>query len=157
MIRLPLIALALLSLSCAVTAQRGWRNRNVEPPALKNFYYETWEYDSLHAASGQASFSIYLPKEHDFAKNKDRKYPWILWLPGFGGPDDFQTRGGAATLDKLRSEEQIPDVALVIFRAPGGRGVVANGLGCKASQKHHCLGTFTHHTKQSVTYAVVQQ
>ncbi|MDA7936480.1 alpha/beta hydrolase-fold protein [bacterium] len=122
MIRLTLIALALLSLPCVATAQRGWRNRNVEPPALKNFNYETWEYDSRHAASGQASFSIYLPKEHDFAKNKDRKYPWILWLPGFGGPDDFQTRGGAATLDKLRSEEQIPDVALVIFRAPGGRG-----------------------------------
>ena len=122
MIRLLLIVLAFLSLSSVATAQRGRRNRNVEPPALKNFYYETWQYDSRHAASGQASFSIYLPKEHDFAKNKDRKYPWILWLPGFGGPDDFQTRGGAATLDALRSEGQIPDLALVIFRAPGGRG-----------------------------------
>ncbi len=120
--RLPLIALAALSLISTAEAQRGGARRNAEPPELKHFNYETWEFDSKHAARGQASYSIYLPKEHDFAKNKDRKFPWILWLPGFGGPDDFQGRGGATTLDLLRDESKIPELALVVFRAPGGRG-----------------------------------
>lgn len=122
MLRLPLIALAALSLITTADAQRRGARRNSEPPALKHFNYETWEFDSKHAAQGQASYSIYLPKEHDFAKNKDRKFPWILWLPGFGGPDDFQGRGGATTLDRLREQSNIPELALVVFRAPGGRG-----------------------------------
>ncbi len=120
--RLPLIALAALSLITTAAAQRGGGRRNAEPPQLKHFNYETWEFDSKDAASGQASYSIYLPKEHDYAKNKDRKFPWILWLPGFGGPDDFQSRGGATTLDRLREQGKIPELALVVFRAPGGRG-----------------------------------
>lgn len=120
--RLPLLALAALSLISTAEAQRGGFRRNVEPPQLEHFNYETWEFDSEHAARGQASFSIYLPKEHDYAKNKDRKFPWILWLPGFGGPDDFQGRGGASTLDRLRGAGKIPELALVVFRAPGGRG-----------------------------------
>ncbi|MGK0204980.1 MAG: enterochelin esterase-like enzyme [Planctomycetota bacterium] len=122
MFRLPLIALAALSLITTAEAQRGGAGRNAEPPVLKHFNYETWEFDSQHAARGQASYSIYLPKQHDYTKNKDRKFPWILWLPGFGGPDDFQGRGGATTLDRLREQSKIPELALVVFRAPGGRG-----------------------------------
>ena len=120
--RIPLIALAALVFVSAADAQRRGSRRRAAPPEMAHFHYETWDFDSQHAASGQASYSIYLPKAHDYAQNKDRKFPWILWLPGFGGPDDFQGRGGAETLDRLREENKIPELALVVFRAPGGRG-----------------------------------
>ena len=124
MYRLTIAALCLLT---TAGAQRGGR-RNVEPPALKHFHFEAWDFDTDKAQSGQASYFIYLPKTHDFAANKDRKFPWILWLPGFGGPNDFQGRGGAATLDRLREQGKIPELALVVFRPPGrGRSTYMNG------------------------------
>jgi len=127
MSRLPLAALAALSLLASLQAQRGGR-RNVEPPKLNNFHFESCDFNTLKAAGGEASFYIYLPKGHDYPANKDRLYPWVLWLPGFGGPDDFQSRGGAKTLDRLRDEDLIPDLALVVFRPPGrGRTTYMNG------------------------------
>ncbi|MFN3240259.1 MAG: alpha/beta hydrolase [Planctomycetota bacterium] len=117
---LPTVGVAAaLALSAApLSAQFGRRS---EPPKLEHFYYDNWTFDSEHAAGGEVRYSIYLPKEHDHEKNKDRKFPWILWCPGFGGPDDFQTRGGASTLDRLRGADKIPELALVVFRAPGRR------------------------------------
>ena len=103
--RIPLIALAALVFVSAADAQRRGSRRRAAPPEMAHFHYETWDFDSQHAASGQASYSIYLPKAHDYAQNKDRKFPWILWLPGFGGPDDFQGRGGA----ELGPGKPLPD------------------------------------------------
>ena len=120
--RLPIVAIAAISLLSTAHAQFGGGSRNVEPPKLKHFYFESWDFDSNHAASGEGIFYIYLPTAHDHAVNKDKRYPWILWLPGFGGPDDFQSRGGATTLDRMRDEGKIPECALVVFRPPGGRG-----------------------------------
>lgn len=110
---------ALGAVLAALPAQFGRRNQ--EPPKLEHFYFDSWDFDTEHARGGEASYFIYLPKEHDHAKNKDRTFPWVLWCPGFGGPNDFQTRGGAATLDRLRGENKIPELALVVFRAPGRR------------------------------------
>jgi enterochelin esterase-like enzyme len=127
MFRLTLALLATLSLLTTVLAQRGGR-RNVEPPQLKHFNFEAWDFDTDKARNGEASYYIYLPKTHDHAVNKNRKFPWILWLPGFGGPNDFQGRGGAETLDRMRAQKKLPELALVVFRAPGrGRSTYMNG------------------------------
>ncbi|MCK5940531.1 MAG: hypothetical protein KAI24_01075, partial [Planctomycetes bacterium] len=109
------IAIATSPASC----QSGRRGQ--EPPQLEHFHFESWDFDSQYARGGEASYYIYLPKEHDHEKNADRKFPWVLWCPGFGGPGDFQSRGGARTLDQLRAEGKIPELALVVFRAPGRR------------------------------------
>jgi len=111
-------AAALLSLCVNPLAAQ----RRTEPPKLQNLHFETWQLRTEHAADGEAAFSIYLPKGYDYEANKEKSYPWILWLPGFGGPDDFQTRGGAQVLDQLRGDGAIPELALVVFRAPGRRG-----------------------------------
>lgn len=108
-----------LCLLTALPAQFG--RRDAEPPQLEHFRYENWDFDTERSATGSASYSIYLPKEHDHDKNANRRFPWIIWCPGFGGPEDFQSRGGAATLDRLRGEDAIPELALVVFRAPGRR------------------------------------
>jgi len=127
MSRFCLVALAALCLLTTASAQRGGR-RAAAPPELKHFHFEAWDFDTDKARAGEASYFIYLPKTHDYAVNKDRKFPWILWLPGFGGPNDFQTRGGAQTLDRLRDQEKLPELALVIFRPPGrGRSTYMNG------------------------------
>ena len=116
------LAAALTGAMCAPTATAQFGRGGSQPPKLEHFYFESEDFDAPHARGGEASYYIYLPKEHDYEKNRDRKFPWILWCPGFGGPGDFQTRGGASTLDRLRGEGKIPELALVVFRAPGRRG-----------------------------------
>lgn len=116
-----LVAAALVAALSASSANAQFGRRQQQPPPLEHFYFESWDFDAPSARGGEASYYIYLPKKHDHAESADRKYPWILWCPGFGGPGDFQTRGGAETLDRLRGEGAIPELALVVFRAPGRR------------------------------------
>jgi len=128
---------ALAAVLSALPAQRG--RREPQPPKLEHFYFDSWDFETEHARGGEASYFIYLPKEHDHAKNKDRKFPWILWCPGFGGPGDFQSRGGAATLDRLRGENKIPELALVVFRAPGRRSRTTYMNGEAAGDIEHVI------------------
>lgn len=122
MICQPFVAAALAATLIAAPAVTQFGRREPQPPALQHFYFDSWDFDAPHAQGGVASYYIYLPREHDHEKNKDRKFPWVLWCPGFGGPEDFQSRGGASTLDRLRGEGKIPELALVVFRPPGRRG-----------------------------------
>lgn len=117
----PLVPAALAVALAAAPAAAQFGRGAQQPPPLKHFYFDSWDYDAPHARDGEARYFIYLPKTHDHEASRDRKYPWILWCPGFGGPDDFQGRGGAETLDRLREEGAIPELALVVFRAPGRR------------------------------------
>jgi len=121
--QLTRILCAAIAASLAATpASAQFGRREQRPPKLEHFYFESWDFEASHAASGEASYYIYLPKAHDHAESKNREFPWVLWCPGFGGPGDFQSRGGAATLDRLRAEDVIPELALVVFRPPGRRG-----------------------------------
>lgn len=109
-------AFLLLSL---LPAQQG-RERQ-QAPKLTNYTLVEGTLQSEKVRQGEAGYFIYLPKGHGDEANKEKQYPWILWLPGFGGPFDFQGRGGAEVLDRLRGESKIPECALVVFRAPGRR------------------------------------
>lgn len=112
---------ASMLLLAALPAQRrgDGGGRSQEPPKLENFTFESGTLTSDKVKDGEAGYFVYLPKGHADEANKDKQYPWVLWLPGFGGPTDFQGRGGAEVLDKLRGENKIPELALVVFRAPG--------------------------------------
>ena len=115
-------AAVLLSLLVTGLPAQGDRGRaRSEPPTLVNFTMVEGDVKSDAVRQGDAGYFLYLPKGHGDDTNKERRYPWILWLPGFGGPFDFQTRGGAEVLDRLRGEGKIPECALVVFRAPGRR------------------------------------
>jgi S-formylglutathione hydrolase FrmB len=126
---------AAISLSLALPAQRngGGGRGGREAPALQNFTVETGTVASKAVKEGEAGYEIFLPKGHADAANKDKTYPWVLWLSGFGGNREFSNGGGAEVLDTLRGENAIPELAFVVYRAPtgqnrrGGRSVYMNG------------------------------
>lgn len=117
---------SLLLLAALPTGLPGQRQGGA--PELKNFTAENGTVKSDKVRDGEAGYTIYLPKGYADAANKDVKYPWVLWLPGFGGPNEFGNEGGAAVLDRLRGEDKIPPLAFVAFRPAGrGRSVYVNG------------------------------
>lgn len=124
--KLSVVLLISLTLSALLPAQQrgGGRGpqRGNDGPTLTHFWLTTETFTSTKVTQGDAGYTILLPKGYADEANKDVKYPWILWLPGFGGPNDVLTRGGAEVLDRLRGEGKIEPVALVVFRAPSGGG-----------------------------------
>ncbi|HEX5050711.1 MAG TPA: alpha/beta hydrolase-fold protein [Planctomycetota bacterium] len=119
----PLLTVScLLALLAVAPAQRQGRGaRAPASPTLEHFTFEAGTFASEKVRDGEAGYYIYLPKGYADPADKDKKYPWILWLPGFGGPNDFPSRGGAEVLDRLRGDGTLPELALVVFRAPGRR------------------------------------
>ena len=113
---------ALLLLLPPLAAQRdgqGRGPRNANAPKLTHFTVENGTVSSSKVREGEAGYTIYLPKGHGDEANKDTTYPWILWLSGFGGANEFGDGGGASVLDRLRGEDKIPAMAFVVYRAPG--------------------------------------
>lgn len=123
------LALAVPQLS----AQRGDRagpGRDVPRAQFANFEFQDAEFDSKNLTDGKGRYGVYLPKGWRDEANKDKTWPLIVWLHGFGGYAEFQGRGGAKTLDELRGSGALPDVVFVAFQAPGGRrsrSVYVNG------------------------------
>lgn len=123
-------------LSCVLStlpllrAQRDGRGpREASAPKLEHFTFETGTLKTGKIKAGEASYSILLPKGHGDDANKAKTWPWILWLPGFGGAGEFTDGGGAGVLDRMRGEGKIPEVAFVVYGAPGrrARSVYMNG------------------------------
>jgi enterochelin esterase-like enzyme len=115
---------ALLTLFGTLPAQGG----SSEPPtkALQHLTFEPGTLQSDKVRRGDAGYGIYLPKAYADAANKDVKYPWIVWLHGFGGYGEFSGGGGADLLDELIGKGTLPPLAMVVFRAPGGRTTYMN-------------------------------
>jgi enterochelin esterase-like enzyme len=125
---LPIAVCCAALLFATLPAQREGRGpREQGGPTLANFTVEAGTLKSDKVHQGEAGYTIYLPKGYADEANKEKKYPWVLWLPGFGGPDEFQNRGGAKVLDRLRGEDKIVPMAFVVFRAPARRSVYMNG------------------------------
>jgi enterochelin esterase-like enzyme len=123
---LPVLLATLPFLLATLPAQRG------EAPALEHYTVATGTLTSPKVRNGEAGYEVFLPKGHGDEANKAKVYPWILWLPGFGGAGEFGGRGGAKVLDRLRGAGEIPELAVVVYRAPGrngrpGRSVYMNG------------------------------
>lgn len=119
---LPFVSLTALLLA-TLPAQRD------QGAELKNFTIERGALKSDKVREGEAGYVIFLPKEYGDAANKDTKYPWALWLPGFGGTNEFENEGGAPVLDRLRGENKIPPFVFVVYRAPRNRSVYMNNEG----------------------------
>lgn len=129
------VAVTFLTLLTTLTAQRQGRegggrfgrDRDAEPQKLENFTFEQGTFTSAKVTRGEPGYGIYLPKGYADEANKDTKYPWVLWLHGFGGFGEFQGGGGADVLDKLAGEGKLPPLVMVVFRSPGGRTTYMNG------------------------------
>jgi len=127
---MPRLSVTLIStflLLPLLPAQRGDRGGRGEAPKLAHFTYEEGVLKSDKVRTGEAGYGIYLPKGYADEANKDTKYPSIVWLHGFGGPDEFQNDGGATVLDALRGQDKIPPLVMIVFRGPGRRTTYMNG------------------------------
>lgn len=122
--RLTVALIPAFTLLALLPAQRYGSGEGAAPK-LENFTFEEGTLKSDKARGGDAGYGIYLPKGYADAANKDTKYPWILWLHGFGGAGEFQQ--GHGVLDKLRGEGKIPPLVMVVFRGPTGRTTYMNG------------------------------
>ncbi|MBL8753058.1 MAG: hypothetical protein JNK15_07115 [Planctomycetes bacterium] len=118
-----LVVTALLSTALLLPAQRGERGpRRDQAPPLQHFTIETGTIQSTKVRDGEAGYEIYLPKGHGDEANKDKTWPFVVWLSGFGGNGEFTNRGGAQVLDQMRADGKVPEFALVVYRAPSGQG-----------------------------------
>ncbi|MHC4851794.1 MAG: alpha/beta hydrolase [Planctomycetota bacterium] len=113
-----LLFLALLPiLTAPADAQRGGRRGWGRTPEFKHLTFESKSFKSK-AMKKSWRYGIFLPK--DYAKDKNKTYPWIIQLHGMN--EDyrrFSFRGGAEVLDEMIGKKRFPKVVLV--SAEGGR------------------------------------
>lgn len=126
----PFVTLALLALTAATTAQnpgnsngnggRQRRERGEAPKVeLTNLSFTETKFHS-EAVGQDVPFAVFLPKDYADEKNKETKYPLVVWLHGMWEDHmRFYGRGGAPLLDKAVGDGTLPPCVFVC--ANGGR------------------------------------
>lgn len=120
----PLLSIATVCFVAATLAaqnpDRPRRDRRESAPVeLKNLTFRTESFKS-DAIARDVEIGVYLPKAYDDEKNKDVKWPLVVWLHGmFEDHMRFHERGGAAVLDQCVGEGKMP--SCVFVSANGGR------------------------------------
>ena len=116
-------ALALLAamstIAADAVAQRQGGRRNTDPSSIKLeslvFAEKTFHSDAVDA---DVQYGVYLPKDYQDEKNKDTKYPLVIWLHGmFEDHLRFHGRGGAPVLDAAVVDGKLPPC---VFVCPNG-------------------------------------
>ena len=114
--------LTLFAVAATLVAQapdRGRGRRDAKPVELKNLTFRTETFKS-EAIGRDNEIGVYLPKDYDDPKNKDVKWPLVVWLHGlFEDHMRFHERGGAEVLDQCVGEGKLPPCVFV--SANGGR------------------------------------
>ncbi len=118
-IQTPLVLLAIAATLTAHATAQGGRRRNADPSSIKletmTFAEKSFSSDAI---GEDAQYGIYLPKDYDDEKNKDTKYPLVVWLHGmFEDHMRFHGRGGAPVLDAAIKDGKLPPC---IFVCPNG-------------------------------------
>ncbi len=103
--RIHLLTLALTIPAVAATAQRGVK--------LDNFTYQSVEFAAPSLEKVWADYGIYLPKGYDDDANAKKTYPWAIWLHGLRGDASRFQYGAAKVLDRLRGDDEIPEMIVV--------------------------------------------
>ena len=108
---LPLIC---VGLCVAVLPAQGGRGRDRgADPKLEHLTYQEARFQSP-ALGREVTYGIYLPKSYGDAANKERRYPFVLWLHGmFENHSRFHRRGGAQILEAQVANGKLPEFALV--------------------------------------------
>lgn len=121
--RLSLSIVTVCVAAATLAAQNPDRPRRERPPAppvvLKNLTFKTESFRS-EAVGRDVEIGVYLPKGYDDEKNKDTKWPLVIWLHGmFEDHMRFHERGGAPVLDQCVGDGKMPPCVFV--SANGGR------------------------------------
>lgn len=113
--RTPLLLTLCVALCGAdlLEAQRGRRRSPSASVGLEHFSYREVSYDSP-AVDGEGVYGLYLPNGYDAEENAERRYPLAIWLHGLrGNHRRFHDGGGAAVLDALRGQGEVPEMIVV--------------------------------------------
>lgn len=109
-----ILAASLFTSGLAAQRDRGGRGRDRQEPELEHFTFETVAMESGDERAPRVQMGVYLPKSYAESANKDKVYPWALWLHGRNeNHRKFHVDGGARILDELRGKDAIPDFVLV--------------------------------------------
>jgi S-formylglutathione hydrolase FrmB len=120
----PFLSVATTCLLAATLAaqnpDRPRRDRRESAPVeLKNLTFRTESFKS-DAIGRDVEIGVYLPKAYDDEKNKDVKWPLVVWLHGMHENHmRFHERGGAVVLDQCVGDGKMPPCVFV--SANGGR------------------------------------
>lgn len=114
-IRASALLTSLSLMSTLLVGQPGpGRARDRQEPELENFTFETVALDSQPTGGLKVQMGVYLPVGYADPANKDKVYPWALWLHGRNeNHRKFHVDGGARILDELRGKNEIPDLVFV--------------------------------------------
>ena len=110
---------ALSTIATSALAQRQGGRRNADPSSVKleslTFAEKSFASD---AVEDDVKYGVYLPKDYGDDKNKDTKYPLVIWLHGmFEDHLRFHARGGAPVLDAAIKDGKLPPC---VFVCPDG-------------------------------------
>ena len=121
--RVRLLCLPVL-LAGALSAQGG-RGPQRKPAELEHMTFEVKSFDSSSLKT-KTSYGVFLPKGYSEEKNKDKRYPLIVWLHGLWEDHQrFHYRGESGALDKALGDRLLPEV---VFVTPnGGTSFYLNG------------------------------
>lgn len=110
---LQLITISACCLLCLpLHAQDRRGRRSTPPPPIENGTFETDTFEC--EAVGRSEYGVYLPKGYGDEENADKRYPLVVWLHGLNEDHRrFQGRGGAAILDKMIGDGELPEMILV--------------------------------------------
>lgn len=131
MIPIPtrILCLSLLAGFLAAQAPQGGpgnrRGGNRAPAELANFTFEVKEFQSA-SLKGKSNYGVFLPKGYADEKNKDKRYPLVVWLHGLWEDHQrFHYRGESRALDAAAGDGTIPE--LVFVTPNGGTSFYLNG------------------------------
>jgi len=98
---------------------RGGRGRGGAPATFLNFTYHEEKLQSA-AVSREVEFVVLLPKGYDDEKNRDVKWPLVVWLHGMHENHRrfAQDSAGGPTLDRAVTDGKLPPC--VVVGANGG-------------------------------------
>jgi len=93
-------------------------DRREQPPAqLQNVTFQEAKFAS-DAVGKEMPYGVYLPKDYDDPKNKDVKWPLVIWLHGMWEDHlRFHGRGGAPVLDSAIGDGLLPPCVFVLADA----------------------------------------
>lgn len=118
---LPLVTFCIAaSFAVAQNPDRPRRDRrDAAPVELQHLTFKTERFRS-DAVARDVEIGVYLPKAYDDPKQKDAKWPLVVWLHGMHEDHmRFHERGGAAVLDQCLGDGRLPPCVFV--SANGGR------------------------------------
>lgn len=146
--RLLPLSLCLLATTLAAQPPAFGRRAPRDPGEvrLEHFTFRHVQFQTFSLESLRGELGVYLPEGYDAPANRERRYPWVLWLHGRNGDYRRFHFEGAPVLDALRGEGKIGELVFVAVSAPRQTLYLNGELG--GDVEDYVLGDVIDHVEQ---------